>query len=487
MVNKFWTESDPVQTTPLNERLIEHWERIHYARKNFTESNNTVYGTDDRGLIFVKFGHPDQYVTDRLFENSTEYVLSPNVEQMVNYKRYQDVIIWKYMNLGTDRNVLYIFGEAEGSPFGLRNGLDEFIPTRAYRGFTNEVPPGILLQMQAYDQFREFDPFFRQRLTEIVRQYNMYTYDARMLRQLRDRFIQEDRNNPDKLWGPQEFSELNLYIRPIEVMFSQSRILDENNNPKIAVAAMSYIENPLTTELEEIVELSKREQYTLKHSLIVRDSMMNEIERESEPPTALFENTSSFIIDHSPEKKHFTIAVEIFDPTKSQSLQESISTANMPYIGNRNFEIPEPLNPDLELLELSDLVTGYKVSDELLSKDFPFPVVPGNEIPYGENLQVYLEIYHLFLGSDNLAHYTVEFKVARAAEKGLIARLRGRTNPEQILTQSYTLDSNSRTAKENIMFDISELDPGDYEFEVEVTDLMSGQKKARMGELIINK
>jgi len=127
------------------------------------------------------------------------------------------------------------------------------------------------------------------------------------------------------------------------------------------------------------------------------------------------------------------------------------------------------------------------VSEELLSKNFPFPVIPGSEIPYGVDLQVYLEIYHLFLGNDNQSHYSIEFKVARSAERGLIARLRGRTNPEQLLSQLYTLDSNSRTAKENIMFDISELGPGDYEFEVEVTDLMSGQKKARMGELKIRK
>ncbi|MFC1493106.1 GWxTD domain-containing protein [candidate division KSB1 bacterium] len=486
-VNKFWVESDPVQTTPLNERLVEHWERIHYARQNYTLGKNSVYGTDDRGLIFVKYGPPDQSITRKLFENSPEYIISPNVAQIVNYKRYQEITIWKYMNLSIERNVLFIFGEAENSGYGLRNGLDEFIPNSAYRGFTREIPPGILLQMQAYDQFRDFDPFFMQRFVEIQRQFNIYRYDSRMLREVRDRFIQEDRSNPDKLWGPQELSELDLYINSIEVMFTQSRILDDDNNPRIAIAAMSYIENPLTTELEEIVELSKIEKYTLLHSLIIRDSLMNEIDRNSEPPAALFENTSSFIIDHTRDKKHFTLAVEIFDPTRSRSLRESIESANMPYVGDRTFEVPEPLNTDMEQLELSDLVTGYKVSDELLNKNFPFPVIPGNEIPYGQNLQVYLEIYHLFLGSDNQAHYSIEFKVARAAETGLIARLRNRTNPEQLLSQSYTLDSNSRTAKENIMFDISTLEPGNYEFEVEITDLMSGQKKARMGDLKISK
>lgn len=58
-IKTFWLEKDPDPTTSLNERLIEHWERIAYARKNFKKNRNTVYDTDDRGLIYVKYGEPE--------------------------------------------------------------------------------------------------------------------------------------------------------------------------------------------------------------------------------------------------------------------------------------------------------------------------------------------------------------------------------------------------------------------------------------------
>ena len=57
-INSFWFSKDPTPSTTKNERLIEHWERIAYARDNFTKANTTAYGTDDRGVIYVKFGNP---------------------------------------------------------------------------------------------------------------------------------------------------------------------------------------------------------------------------------------------------------------------------------------------------------------------------------------------------------------------------------------------------------------------------------------------
>jgi GWxTD domain-containing protein len=38
--------------------LIEHWERIAYARKKYNLGSYTAYGTDDRGLIYIKYGKP---------------------------------------------------------------------------------------------------------------------------------------------------------------------------------------------------------------------------------------------------------------------------------------------------------------------------------------------------------------------------------------------------------------------------------------------
>ena len=59
-IKSFWVNIDPTPTTVTNERLLEHWQRIAHARKNFRNNKNTVYGTDDRGLIYVKYGEPER-------------------------------------------------------------------------------------------------------------------------------------------------------------------------------------------------------------------------------------------------------------------------------------------------------------------------------------------------------------------------------------------------------------------------------------------
>ncbi|TVQ01015.1 MAG: GWxTD domain-containing protein, partial [Balneolaceae bacterium] len=56
----YWIQLDPTPAKASNERLIEHWERIAEARRQFTKNNNTAYGTDDRGLIYVRYGEPDR-------------------------------------------------------------------------------------------------------------------------------------------------------------------------------------------------------------------------------------------------------------------------------------------------------------------------------------------------------------------------------------------------------------------------------------------
>ncbi|MFQ5752441.1 MAG: GWxTD domain-containing protein, partial [bacterium] len=65
-IKGFWIKKDPIPTSEINERLIEHWERIAFAKEKFNVENTTVYATDDRGLVFVKYGAPDKKYTGKL-------------------------------------------------------------------------------------------------------------------------------------------------------------------------------------------------------------------------------------------------------------------------------------------------------------------------------------------------------------------------------------------------------------------------------------
>ncbi|NIA22828.1 MAG: GWxTD domain-containing protein [Proteobacteria bacterium] len=53
----FWKKRDPVPTTEKNEAEIEYFKRVEYANKKFT-SYKPGWKTD-RGMIYIKYGPPD--------------------------------------------------------------------------------------------------------------------------------------------------------------------------------------------------------------------------------------------------------------------------------------------------------------------------------------------------------------------------------------------------------------------------------------------
>lgn len=53
---RFWIQADPSPLTHVNERLIEHYRRVAYARANFGAGR---FPWDDRGEVYVRFGAPD--------------------------------------------------------------------------------------------------------------------------------------------------------------------------------------------------------------------------------------------------------------------------------------------------------------------------------------------------------------------------------------------------------------------------------------------
>ena len=55
-LRRFWTERDPDLTTAANERQLEHYRRVWYARRNFSGGRQPW---DRRGDVYVRFGEPD--------------------------------------------------------------------------------------------------------------------------------------------------------------------------------------------------------------------------------------------------------------------------------------------------------------------------------------------------------------------------------------------------------------------------------------------
>ncbi|HCQ01019.1 MAG TPA: hypothetical protein DIT99_10105 [Candidatus Latescibacteria bacterium] len=53
---RFWAERDPDPTTVVNERLVEHYRRVLFARMHFAQAK---FPWDRRGDIYIRYGEPD--------------------------------------------------------------------------------------------------------------------------------------------------------------------------------------------------------------------------------------------------------------------------------------------------------------------------------------------------------------------------------------------------------------------------------------------
>ena len=72
-LERFWARRDPDILTKINERIIEHYRRIWYARTFLSEN---AYPWDKRGEIYIRYGEPDY----RSRSDQRQFVQSPEAE-----------------------------------------------------------------------------------------------------------------------------------------------------------------------------------------------------------------------------------------------------------------------------------------------------------------------------------------------------------------------------------------------------------------------
>jgi len=93
-LKRFWHGRDLTPATVANERLVEHYQRLLYARENYAWFDIKEY--DDRGQIYVQYGPPDDKIEDGM--NSGTVSLSSWV-----YHRLGRSVSFDFVNAGYGR------------------------------------------------------------------------------------------------------------------------------------------------------------------------------------------------------------------------------------------------------------------------------------------------------------------------------------------------------------------------------------------------
>ncbi len=531
----FWVQHDPTPANITNERLIEHWQRIAEAKERFNKNEKTVYETDERALIYIRYGEPARSKNGILtlqsfnIQNWLENQLAPdrsnetrppeNIEDadrealqrlqnaIYEFHRYPEYEIWFYDQVVEPQNepIIFLFGtDVRNDEFALQTSLEDFIPERAFYvdeedeeslNFTRAgITPALILQLLYYEQLAQADDFFAQRLNELQKRILDQGIEAFQGMDLAFQTESQQIINQQMNKAPIETSTYADLIPQIPLNVYQYRFLSDSLEPEILTYIESSAQEAFLIDynrnegrnllLQENTEephniLEEKTYYELNHNLLAyNNSWEVSVNRTDHPslvltrPTQDQVSTSAFWQSHT-GRTFQSVSVELmnYNPN-SESLFETPFPPALRGWNKQLYRQPEPLGSHPDTLEVSDLVLGFNHPSQKTAP-FDFRVANNKRIPFGETLLLHFEVYNLMEQADGFTHFEMTYRILPVDEQGNILR----DQSEFVLTLNYTNETN--TVKEDLEIETANLDPGFYELAVSIFDTEANQIRDR--------
>lgn len=516
---EFWKLKDPAPSTPVNERLLEHWERLAYAKKSFTRSSAWIYETDDRAKIYVKYGMPDNarnvntqsgaanQLTETNFANNTinsgaaggqsqssgsnlipakdpEQALRTSIRHL-NLNPGLEVWIYRNSTNNTQDDFIFLFGnDGHTGEFRQLRAVEDVIPSTAFRRdpfFNPTKPPSIILQQSFYSSLAQFHPMFNQIHFDIQRL--MESTDAfalsKMLRSQNEAIFSRIQYR-----APTEQSDYANKLSDIPVAAHQYRLLNEHNEPVLA----TFVESKpyQSVYIDQIKEKSfDFSDYQLGYSVKVADmndgiifegSKKKNINQEYGNVKNMNSSISYFELPNPKGGLNQLFFTELHNQEKSPAeLSDSVFPENIRGLGSHSVKQPKPLSTDKTQIEISDFIIGYRDEFSNESSPFGFKPVHDGKIPQGNESIVHFEIYHLNASANDPGQFDIDYQLRE--KKGLLTKIFGDEKQTESLTLSY--ESMEPNYRDNLEIDTSELEPGDYTLSFVITELNTGQTKQK--------
>lgn len=127
---QYWRQQDPTPATVVNERLIEHLQRLQYARQHFTSDHRR--GFDDRGVIYARLGKPDSRKSSKLYEI-----------KRIDHRPHE---VWFYDSIARGLHFLFVHFE-KGR--GYESAIVDFQVENFRESVTPDVVSHVLSEVQA--------------------------------------------------------------------------------------------------------------------------------------------------------------------------------------------------------------------------------------------------------------------------------------------------------------------------------------------------
>ncbi|MFC1726727.1 GWxTD domain-containing protein, partial [candidate division KSB1 bacterium] len=428
----FWKKKDPDIFTFSNERLVEHFNRLEYARKFLRLQN--IKGYDERGEIYIKYGEPLD-----IFRGQTLIFNGSIIETRSNES-------WTYFNLNS--NLSYDFVEF-GAIYREVDDLSKAL-------LTIKSP---LLTHELYKQRSYLGSSFMQLA-------NSMDFDREIIEFKSKREIAKN-SVPDEYYFPErKDSNINFlidhsqfkgeYDRTILFLYSgiAGKYLDfKNFDPE-------HLKAPLNNRIIFIDSLSNRAVDVENHKALIRTSENFDSEQ------FLLDINKIILIPGN-----YIFGIEYYSEDRKDR-----------GFSKKDIQINKFSN---DALQISDILLAYNYAPENAEQKFqrndinlipmPYPVTNNKR-----KLGVYFEIYNLEKDDYGEISYEITYDILKEQEnrsfvKNVISKLKGKFSDTINISSSFIRDSEKKDEGNFLFLDINTLNKGRYILNLKVRDLSDNE------------
>ena len=480
----FWNARDSNPATVVNERLVEHYRRIMYARYHFSEGQHPY---DRRGEMHVRFGAPedrrsDVHIADRNAYRSAAISDDPVVDAIREQNnRYG-------YRLRVDRGRLTIvlpegMTEAEIDDVGgvLADGI---IASRAQLDMQQErtlMGHGYATESWVYARYG-LELFFVDQFGGGRFDYpwgNLLTNQQEMVRQ--ERFSPRRLAEEMIAEGPEEYLH-DLGGEQLEYAFDAVSFRADNGATELD---LSY-----SIPVWQFGDVSDGQGNItrLEHRVTLRDSAMSPRFTHAfgfgpfdRPKRQLAESIVKVPVYTLPERVvapagDFTLAVQVQDET-SQRIGVYLRPVTLSDYSGEDLLISD--------LKLATLITPSGVQGPFVRKGLNITPNPGRLYIRENPVYVYYEIYNLAMDPNGKTEYEILYEISPVAgieRRDWSAR---RQRDMQTVMMAFSGEGISTEDREYTSLDTSGLPAGEYVLTVTFTDLNAGSTVSKSVNFLV--
>jgi len=449
--NQYWRMRNPDPKTAVNERLLEHFIRVAYARIMYGDNE---WPWDDRGAVYVRYGEPD---------------IQSGRGRVYAWDLIKDDPIWK----------LRARDLAEELGYGTEQGL----------------PPPLLSTAPLTDQGPE-NPFAQQRVRDASGQ-------AISSSSTPENWGYEDRG---LIVAFEDFAMSGRYIVSSvhrQVMDLMERVIPTMSEEEDRIETIDPMDFVVTfrgeegkTALEYAFALMPDEfgafrsvtgaYATIDVEVQLYDVRWKPVAGQVEPsrrlstvPQVQIRGVPLFIdaTRIEVEPGDYTLTTLLIDPETGKRATSREEVALPDYSGNRLM-----VSDILPAASIREVGSGH--SGRFIRGDLEVLPLPGRIVQVDQPLFIYFEVYNLQQDDYGATRYQVEYSVAEAPPEAALGRLYqglrslvGRGGRQAVLSSEFTGSDIRRDLQTWLEIDMSHLEHGTYELRVTIIDLVSGQQE----------